>query len=108
MKAFGALLLAVSSAAAGAAAAVYAMKKREEIEQFDYDFDDDDEMYFEDCDDCDCGCGDCCADVDDLTELDSLDADPKEAAAEAASYKPSSSYTSAFGAVSKDEDEDEE
>lgn len=74
MKAFGALMLALTSAAAGAAAAAYAMKKREEIEQYDYDFDDDDETYFDDCD--------CCG--DDMSELDSLDADADTAADEAA------------------------
>ena len=52
MKGFGAVFLALVSAAAGAAAAVYAMKKHEELEQYDYDYDDDDEMYFgDDCDD---------------------------------------------------------
>ncbi|MBQ5318362.1 MAG: hypothetical protein J6K17_04655 [Oscillospiraceae bacterium] len=74
MKVFGSILLAVGAAAAGAAAAMYAMKKREEIEQFDYDFDDEDELYFDECE-CDC---DCCGDADDLSELDSLDADVAE------------------------------
>ena len=63
MKAFGAIMLAITSAAAGAAAAAYAMKKREEIEQYDYDFDDDDETYFNDADDL----------ADDLNDLDILD-----------------------------------
>ena len=34
MKGFGAVFLALVSAAAGAAAAVYAMKKHEELEQY--------------------------------------------------------------------------
>ncbi|MCM1328867.1 MAG: hypothetical protein NC253_05435 [Ruminococcus sp.] len=72
MKAFGAFMLAITSAAAGAAAAAYAMKKREEIEQYDYDFDDDDETYFDECD--------CCGDEDDMSELDSLDSDVDTAA----------------------------
>lgn len=82
MKGFGAVVLALTSAAAGAAAAVFAMKKREEIEQYDYDFDDDDEVYFDGCDDC--GCDDCAA-ASDMDELNSLDAEPDEAAAEASS-----------------------
>lgn len=73
MKTFGAIMLAITSAAAGAAAAVYAMRKREEIEQYDYDFDDDDEAYFDEC-----GCDDC-AD-EDMNELNSLDGDAEAAA----------------------------
>jgi len=80
MKGFGAIVLALTSAAAGAAAAVFAMKKREEIEQYDYDFDDDDEVYFDGCDDC--GCDDCAGLGGDMDELNSLDADSSEAAAE--------------------------
>ncbi len=76
MKGFGAVILALTSAAAGAAAAVFAMKKREEIEQYDYDFDDDDEVYFDGCDEC--------ADLGgDMDELNSLDADSSETAGEA-------------------------
>lgn len=81
MKGFGAIVLALTSAAAGAAAAVFAMKKREEIKQYDYDFDDDDEVYFDGCDEC--GCDDCADLGGDMDELNSLDADSSEAAAEA-------------------------
>ena len=63
MRAFGAIMLAITSAAVGAFAASYAMKKREEIEQYDYDFDDDDETYFGECD---------CDDLDDLNSLDGV------------------------------------
>ena len=68
MRAFGAIMLAITSAAAGAFAAAYAMKKREEIEQYDYDFDDDDETYFNDADDL-------AEDLNDLGELDGVDVD---------------------------------
>lgn len=74
MKTFGAIMLAITSAAAGAAAAVYAMRKREEIEQYDYDFDDDDEAYFNECD-----CDDCVVD-EDMDELNSLDGDAPDTA----------------------------
>ncbi len=75
MKGFGAVILALTSAAAGAAAAVFAMKKREEIEQYD------DEVYFDGCDECGCdGCADLGGDMD---ELNSLDADSSETAGEA-------------------------
>ncbi|MDR0946388.1 MAG: hypothetical protein LBM87_01385 [Ruminococcus sp.] len=50
MKAAGAILLSLISAAAGAAMATYAIKKRNEIDKFDFEFDEDD---FCDCDDCD-------------------------------------------------------
>ena len=70
MRAFGAIMLAITSAAAGAVAAAYAMKKREEIEQYDYDFDDDDETYFNDMGD------DLDQDLDDLGALDGVDLDP--------------------------------
>ena len=81
MKGFGAVFLALVSAAAGAAAAVYAMKKHEELEQYDYDYDDDDEMYFgDDCDDdCDdCSCSSCTSETPE--ELDKLDSDEPAAA----------------------------
>ncbi len=70
MKGFGAVLLAVTSAAVGAAAAMYAMRKREELEKYDYDFDEDDEIYFEDCD-----CEECSVSPDENNASDKPDAD---------------------------------